>query len=208
VSEFCPDGYVSMSEAILRLAQRWFGEEMAAFNKAVEDDASKPDSSSPALVEFAQQTVAKEIFRKTVDKLRKLMHQGKPTAYYFGSPFDRDRHPVEANSWATADANGVLEEGWYWPFGRQVRYPVRLFLLEAELDALLSDHPARKRRFPDVKYPDLVATLRKLDLPRKKQRATVRSMPEFEPYNITELVFRRAFRLAGQRGPGRKRQRD
>jgi hypothetical protein len=57
-------------------------------------------------------------------------------------------HTISSDFWATAEANGVLESGIYWPFGRPSRayeqrpnYP--LVLLESELNKLLSDKAAK-----------------------------------------------------------------
>jgi len=218
VSQFCPDGYLPMRDAIVTAAQRWFVEEIAAFDRAVEDqakidDAGKAggDSMDRALSQAqpVMQMVAADIYQQTVDKLRNLLHLGKLTAYYFGSLLDQARHAVPANFWATADADGVLEEGRHWPLGQQIRFVRPLFLLVSEFDAQLSDQPARKRPLPEAKIPDLVAALRRFDyLPRKEQRAAVCSTPEFEPYEITERVFREAEKTAGRRPPGRKRKRD
>ncbi len=61
-----------------------------------------------------------------------------------------------------AHADGVMESGTYWRFGKPTRwYKLRpnysLFLLQSELDALLSEQPAKKRPFPEAKMPELVA---------------------------------------------------
>ena len=69
----------------------------------------------------------------------------------------------------------------------------------------MHEQPAKKRRFPEAKMPDLVAALRKLDhLPnRKKQREAVRKLPEFEQYHLTDDMLRIAEKQV-PRKPGRK----
>jgi hypothetical protein len=85
-------------------------------------------------------------------------------------------------------------------------YP--LFFGQSELDALLSEQPAKKRPFPSAKMPELVAALHKLDdLPnRAAQHQPVSNMPEFREFRITNARFREAARQA-PRGPGRKSRR-
>ncbi len=84
------------------------------------------------------------------------------TGYYFEND---GRHTVSREFWATAEADGGLESGFYWPFGRPSRiyeqrpnYP--LFLLQLELDTLLNAEPAKTRPLPRSKIPELVAALR------------------------------------------------
>ena len=104
-------------------------------------------------------------------RLRNLLHQGKLDGYYFEN---NGRHIVPRDFWATAQADGVVELGIYWPFGEPSRVLERrpnyaLFLLQSELNKLLSDEPAKKRPFPRSRIPDLVAALRKLEaLPNRR----------------------------------------
>ena len=81
-----------------------------------------------------------------------------------------------------------------------------LFVLQSELDKLLTEQPAGKRPFPRTKMPDLVAALRTLgDLAnREQQREALRKMPEFERYHLTDDVLREAEKQVPRR-PGRKR---
>ena len=69
----------------------------------------------------------------------------------------------------------------------------------------LSDQPAKKRRFPRSKLPELVAAMRAHnDKPnRMKQREAVRKLPEFERYHLSDAVFREAERQV-PRNAGRK----
>jgi len=84
-----------------------------------------------------------------------------------------------------------------------------LFLLQSELDALLTKQPAKKRPLPKAKVPELVAALRKLDdlSNRPAQLRALSDMPEFRDYMITHAVFREAPKQAGRRRAGRKSQR-
>jgi hypothetical protein len=143
-----------------------------------------------------------------VPRLRNFLHQGALTAYYFA---DDGCHSVSRELWATPNADGAIETGIYWPFGRPSSWrdtPLShsIFLSQSELDALLSEQPSKKRPLPKSKIPELVAALRKLDnLPnRAKQREALRKLPEFEQYHLTDDVLRETERRA-PRGPGRKR---
>jgi hypothetical protein len=84
-----------------------------------------------------------------------------------------------------------------------------LFLLQSELDALLSEQPAKKRAFPNAKMSMLMTALRKLDdLNREAQLQALRDMPEFREYTITDALFREAAKEAGPRRAGRKSRRQ
>jgi hypothetical protein len=116
--------------------------------------------------------------------------------------------------WATTAADVVMESGTYWPFGKPTRwYESRpnysLFLLKSELDALLSEQPAKKRPLPKAKMSELVAALCKLDdLPnRRAQFQALCDMPEFREFKITDALFREAARQAPL-DPGRKSPRQ
>jgi hypothetical protein len=109
----------------------------------------------------------------------------------------------------------MMESGTYWPFGKPPRlyesrpnYP--LFLLQSELDALLTEQPTKKRPLPNAKKPELVAALRKLDdLPnRAAQLQALCNMPEFRESTITDALFRAAAKEAGPRRAGRKSRRQ
>jgi hypothetical protein len=152
-----------------------------------------------------------DIVNQTVHRLRNVLHQEKLKAYYFD---DSGCHPVSAEFWATAHADGVIESGSYWPFGRPPRwyesrpnYP--LFVAQSELEALLSEQPAKKRPLPRAKMPEFVEALRKLDdLPnRAAQFQALCDMPEFREFKITDALFREAARQV-PRDPGRKSQRQ
>jgi hypothetical protein len=145
---------------------------------------------------------------QTLHRLRNFLPQGKLKAYYFG---DYGCDSVSPEFWATEQADGIMESGTYWPFGRPTRwYEPRpnylLFLLQSELDVVLSEQPAKKRPFPRAKMPELVAALRKLDqLPnRAAQLQALCNMPEFREFAITDAVFREAAKKAGPRRAGRK----
>jgi hypothetical protein len=124
MSDFCPDGYLSSQEATFRAAKFWFPEQMAALETAATPiSQTKADSSLDAAVRaFSQPQVSdvwrrafEEIVNQTVRRLRNFLHQGTLKAYYFGND---GSHRVSREFWATANADGVIETGTYWPFGK------------------------------------------------------------------------------------------
>jgi hypothetical protein len=152
-----------------------------------------------------------DIVKQTVHRLRNVLHQEKLKAYYFG---DSGCHSVSPEFWATAHADGVMESGTYCPLGRPTHWYERrpnypLLLLQSELEALLSEQPAKKRPLPMAKMAELVTALRKLDdLPnRAAQFQALCDMPEFREFKITDALFREAARQA-PRDPGRKSRRQ
>jgi hypothetical protein len=205
VSDFCPDEYLPTPEAIVRAAEYWFPDKISAVDAAAAPESRmKPNNNLDAVVRaFSQPQVPdawrhafEEIVGQTAHRLRSFLHQGTLEAYYFGND---GRHSVSREFWATPLAHGVVETGVYWPFGHPKRWHDQrlyhsLFVKQSELDALLSEQPAEKRRLPRAKKPDLVTALRTLDhLPnRQKQREAVRKLPEFEGYHLTDDVFREA----------------
>jgi len=217
VSDFCPDGYVPSQNAVLKAAVVWFPDKIAALESALEPQSqTKPENNFDAGVRAFSQPLFPEQWRQaldeiasqTVPRLRNFLHQGTLKAYYFA---DDGSHSVSREFWATPNADGVIETGIYWPFGRpsgwhDTRLSHSIFLSQSELDALLSEQPSKKRPLPESKIPELVAALHKLDnLPnREKQREALRKLPEFEQYHLTDDVLRKAAKQA-PRGPGRKR---
>jgi hypothetical protein len=221
VNEFCPEGYVPAQEAIKMAAQYWFPEWCPALERAAAQlSKTKSDSnaealaralSSPPVIPDALRHEFQDIVNQTVHRLRNVLHREKLKAYYFD---DSGCHPVSPEFWATAHADGVIESGSYWPFGRPTRwyesgpnYP--LFVAQSELEALLSEQPAKKRPLPTAKMPELVEALRKLDdLPnRAAQFQALCDMPEFREFKITDALFREAAKQV-PRDPGRKSQRQ
>src|SRR6478735_5824479 len=80
---------------------------------------------------------------QTEHRLRNFLHHGNVAAYYFDGLFNKGRQTVAQEFWVTTEADGILSAGTIWPFGKpssfyesRPNYP--LFLLETELDALLS----------------------------------------------------------------------
>jgi len=87
-----------------------------------------------------------DLLTKTEDRLRKPLHRGVLTAYYFGGLFDQGRHAVARDFWATTEADRVLMSGGYWPFGKprawhEQRPSYQLLFLESQLATLLSEDP-------------------------------------------------------------------
>ena len=214
MSDFCPDGYVPSQDALIRVAEFWFPDKIARLDTVAPDPQTKAESNFEAEVRaFSQPQIPEawrhafeEITTETVQRLRKFLHQSTLTAYYFD---DFGRHGISREFWATAPADGVIETGTYWPLGKQMRIyetrpNYRLFLLQSELDGLLSEQPPNKRPFPKSKMPALVAALRTLDdLSRRQQREALRRLPEFEQYHLTDGVLREAEKQVPSK-PGRK----
>ena len=147
----------------------------------------------------------------TVQQLRNSLHQGTIDAVYF-TPDGPQR--VDEKFWATTEADGILEQGTYWPFGKPKRwheapnYP--LCIKQSQLDALLSEERAG-RKFPMQKKPELAAAYRDptvvASLPtRKAQREAIKKLEQFKPYQITHRLFREAEKASGKRQAGVKKQ--
>ena len=219
VIDFSPDGYLATAKAMAVAARRWFPERFAALEKTAtsQQGAELENPIEKAVRIFSQPPIPddwrqafEEIKNETVNRLRNLLHEGKLHGYYF----DNDGHHTTSREfWATADADGVLETGLYWPFGRPSRvyeqrpnYP--LFLLQSELDTLLSAEPAKKRSLPRSKIPELVAALRELGgLPnRQAQYAALCELPQFREFKITRADFREAARHLPRKGGRKSRQ--
>jgi hypothetical protein len=157
---FCPDGYVSVQEAIARAALCWFPEQIAALETASAGKSAinnKPNNSlnAPTPVEELARAIreppsisagvrqqVEDLLTLTEHRLRNFLHQGALAAYYFGRLLDQGRHAVGREFWPTTKADGVLMSGTYWPFGiprtrheQRPSYP--LFFIESELAALL-----------------------------------------------------------------------
>jgi hypothetical protein len=226
VNGFCPEGYVPMQKAIVSAAEYWFAQEFAAIMAAATNRLASTNELESGVQRLARvlsqlsisdgvRLEAADIMIRTANKLRHFLHEGRLVkAYYFGDGLFADRHGIASEFWGTTDADGVLESGIFFPFGRpgawherRPYYPV--FLLQAELDALLSELKTAKKRLPESKKPALAAALGRLDnLPnRKAQLKALRELPEFSPYKITDAIFREATRKV-PRGPGVKRKRD
>jgi hypothetical protein len=220
VIDFCPDGYLPALKVVAAAAQRWFAERFTQLeNATVSQQETDSESSIEKAVRIFSQTpipddwrqVLEEIKNETVHRLRNLLHEGKLHGYYF----DKDgRHTISREFWATAEADGVVECGVYWPFGRPSRlYEQRtnyaLFLLQSELDTLLSIEPAKKGPLPRSRISDLVAALRELGaLPtRRAQYDALRELPQFHKFKITRADFREAARQV-PRGRGRKSRQE
>jgi hypothetical protein len=209
MTDFCPDGCVPELEAMFRAAGYWFPKEWAALWEATApQSATKPDNNFDAVVRaFSQSPIPaawqddawrhefRDVWSQTANRLRNFAHQGTLTICYFDN---NGRQVLPRNFWPTPAADGVLETGIYWPFGRpNARYEQRpsypLFVEQSELDALLSEQPAKKRPFPRSKMPELVSALRALDhLNREEQRKALRTSPEFGQYRLIDRVLREA----------------
>jgi hypothetical protein len=210
---------------MFRAAGYWFPKQWAAlWEAAAPKSATKPDNNFDAVVRaFSQSPIPAawqddawrhefmDIWSQIAHRFRNFLHRDTIKAYYFDN---NGRHAVACDLWPTPAADGVLETGIHWPFGgpnasfeRRPSYP--LFFGQSELDALLSEQPAKRRPLPGAKMPELVAALRKLDdLPnRAAQLLALCNMPEFREFTITNALFRQAAKEAGPRRAGRKSRR-
>ncbi len=218
--DFCPDGYLPAPKGIAAAAQCWFAERFSSLENATtsQQEVASETPIEKAVRIFSQPLIPddwrqalEEIMNGTVHRLRNLLHEGKLHGYYFE---DDGSHTISRQFWATAKADGGLESGLYWPFGRPSRlfeqrpsYP--LFLSQSELDSLLSAEPNKKRSLPRSKIPELVVALRELGgLPnREAQHKALCELPQFREFEITRADFREAARRV-PRGPGRKSRQE
>lgn len=209
MTTFCPEGYVPAREAIVKAALFFCADQIAALERVPASGSdTAPDNFADAVARaFARSQVLnilrrefKDIVKQTIQRLRNLLHQGKLKAYYFKTD---GCHSVSRHLWATAHADDALMLGTISPFGQ-------LFMMQSELDALLTKQPAKKRPFPRVKMSELVAALRKLEnLPtRAAQLQALCDLSQFREFVITNAVFREAARQAGSRRAGRKSSRQ
>jgi hypothetical protein len=118
---FCPDGYVSSPEAVLLAAKFRFPEKVASLDTVVLEKANE-EAVRPLSYPHLPEELRKHfegIADQTVPRLRNFLHQGKLKAYYFENDGCRT---VSRKFWATAQADGVIESGTYWPFGKPTRW--------------------------------------------------------------------------------------
>jgi hypothetical protein len=167
---FCPDGYVTVQEAVETSARFWFSEQIAAIENAdaIELAASEDKfhsmssleqvahvlSGQPSISEGFRQRIT-GVLTETEHRLRNFLHQGVLTAYYFGGSFHQGRNSAAREFWATTEADGVIFSGRYFPFGKprawhEQRPSHPLFFLRSELAALLNDDGKAPLRKPDV----------------------------------------------------------
>jgi hypothetical protein len=196
MTDFCPDGYITIPDAVLAAAKFWFPLQIAV-------------PLQPQVLD----TLCNSL-NQSSHRLRNFLHQGELKAYYFGKD---GRHSLSRDFWATTDADELMESGIYWPLGKSPQLAPnymcgllpnhRLFLLQSELDALLSEQPAKKRPFPEANIRELVIGLRSLDhLTRPAQFQALCDMPKFRDFKITHALFRTAAKEE-PRVAGRKSQR-
>ena len=206
MSSFRPDGYVSTREAMFEAGVHWHAEQFAALEAFAAADSSTEGVEAQSHASSRHHRISPEmqqmyatIVPKIVNRLRNILHDKQLTAYYFGGLFSNGPSAVDHDFCATAEAEGVLESGMFFPFGKpthsfESRPSYQLFVLRAELDALFSEPPTTKNPFPMAKLPEIVAALREFDnLPnRAAQHAAIRDLPQFRRYRITDKVLRAA----------------
>ena len=129
--DFCPDGYVPLHEAMFKAAEVWYPDQISALETAaapVPESQTKPNNSLDAAVRaFSQGPIPAawqsdawrhafaNIWSATAHRLRNPLHQGTFKVYYFN---DSGCQHLSREFWATAKADGVIESGTYWPFGK------------------------------------------------------------------------------------------
>jgi len=219
---FCPEGYVSIRQAIFRAAQFWYPEQYGAAFRAAGSSAAGNNDTIPGSIEALERAISQQfpddafvdtagqLFVTTLHRLRDSLHHGTIDAVYFtrGGP-----QTVDKKFWATTEAEGILVSGTYWPYGKPNRsYEARpnypLFIEQSKLDALLSEERA-SRKFSRLKRSELAAAYRDptiASLPRKAQREAIKKLEQFKSYQITDRIFREAERASGKRQAGVKKQ--
>jgi hypothetical protein len=211
---FGPDGYMPLQQAVFIAAKFWFPKEVASLETVVLEKIGQEVvhiHSYPQLPDEVRRPF-EEIAVQTVPRLRNLLNQGKLKAYYFK---EDGCHSVSREFWATEQADGIMESGTYWPFGKSTRWYDRrpnhpLFVKQSELDALLVGEPAENRRFPLGRKSELAAAYIVPEIAalgsRKAQREAIKRLEQFRPYHITDRHFRDAEKSSGKREPGVKRR--
>jgi hypothetical protein len=157
VKAFCPNGYVRSQEAIAEAMLVWSRDDLVKLRgrgKRTIKGASKAAlaerppqgckpvdllawESGPKLKYHAQaereleqmKLELEQIVASTENRLRNHLHGGEIKAYEFTTD---GRREIEANFWATPEADGILERG-------------NFLLVQAELDALLRGKPTFQR---------------------------------------------------------------
>jgi hypothetical protein len=203
VSAFCPDGYLSLRAAIEEAARQRLAKQFdARASSPLPNGESGLAELSRALSQAAQHSEQEaRAVRETARRMRQLLYQGKQLVAYYLS--NGHLCAVQHELWGTPAAD-MFESG---------RLPLlgELFLRQSQLDALLSDQPAKKNVFfPEAKKQELVAAYLRpeiKDLPRKAQREAISILPEFRLLRITDDHFREAEKASGPRRPGAKKRR-
>jgi hypothetical protein len=211
--DFYPDGYMPLQQAVFIAAKFWFPKEVASLETVVLEKIGQEVVRIhlyPQLPDEVRRPF-EEIAGQTVPRLRNLLNQGKLKAYYFEND---GRHSVSREFWATAQADGVIESGTYWPFGKPAHWydklpDYSLFVKQSELDALRVEEPTKNRPFPLGEKTELAATYRRPEIEalptRADQREAIKKLDQFKSYHITDRLFREAERASGKRQPGVKR---
>lgn len=129
MNPFVPDGYVTWDKAIASAMKYWFAGEIAEASAAAERAMAAQGYGNAKLamalsLKGRHDEMELTLRFQTVQRLRNHLYQGKLLKAYYPGDDGRIQH-FEPPFWVTAYANRVLESG-------------RLWLRQAELDALLS----------------------------------------------------------------------
>jgi hypothetical protein len=198
---WCPEGFTPAQAAIVKAAHGWFPQPL---EKALPQIATCDGSIDAAVQSLRQLHRAEwpwDALVQTLDRLRNCLCRGKIKAYYFS---ENGRQSIPKHFWATSEADNVLETGYYWSNGvpsiidHVSEQPAStVFFKQSELSELLSKPYRKGPPLPRSKIPELEEALRKHDdLNSQARRDAARKMPEFEPYHITDEIFRQAERGA------------
>ena len=191
---FCPEGFIPVETAILKVANRWFPESLETAVPQLATSDGNIEVAVQALRQLKRAEWPWDAIGQTITCLRNYLRQAKIKAYYFSKD---GRQTVGQNFWATSEAGGVLAFGVYWPNGDpstighrdpsiiDEQRPTTLFLMQSEVDALLIKH---RKALPRSKIPELVEALHELsDLSRPKQLEALRHL--FPQHPITHRIF-------------------
>ncbi|GJD95218.1 hypothetical protein OCOJLMKI_2428 [Methylobacterium iners] len=188
-----PPGYVRLPAAALLATKTWFPQEWEASDPG---EPSPPEISGDPLVAliaggighqgeptWRERTLlqrAEPYISQAIKRLRDALFLGRLAVLYFPDDSGKARE-VNQGFWATASANGVIERGWFEPWGSPTasgrRYIEHLFVSEGALSALLSPEPERASYLSS--NLDVSSRLRKLGRPPRKQEAVKDKMRDF-----------------------------
>jgi hypothetical protein len=197
---FCPEGYVPIQKAIVSAAEYWFAQELAAIMAAATDRLAPKNERESGIQRLALslsrlsisddvRLEAADIMIRTANKLRHFLHEGRLLkACYFGDGLFAGRHDIASEFWATTDADHVLESGTFFPLGepsslRERRLNYLVFLLQAELDALLSEpkkprHGFLTRKSRRLRLPSAGSTNFPTDRPSLRRCENCRNLSD------------------------------
>jgi hypothetical protein len=161
---FCPEGFILVTAATVLAAHFWFPAQLERAVPALATSDGSNDAAVQALLQLNRAEWSdplRDALAQTQNRLRNNLHQGNIKTYYFS---EDGRQSIGQDFWATSEADGALETGFYWPDGEpsatDERPPTTLFFMQSELHALFSKPPGKKKHLPESKKLELVQALR------------------------------------------------